>query len=237
MGQGPSRQKIVSQYYRSKEEKDALIFREMMKINQEKLSDRINKLNEELQNLADEGGKQLMFYQVEKENSGDDDDTSTTCGAGTISKSRIQIICNKYNKINGVVESIKELNLKQFLYLSQDIMEKLVLAKQESNQNSPLDLSASVIFSDCHRELDQNNYKDECCICMDSQSDIALPCMHSYCHECINAWFEQNQSCPLCRDSRGVDDCWILSNPPETSEVAGILISLAEKALDQSHDS
>ncbi|EDV29873.1 uncharacterized protein TRIADDRAFT_52738 [Trichoplax adhaerens] len=159
--------------------------------------DRINKLNEELQNLADEGGKQLMFYQVEKENSGDDDDTSTTCGAGTISKSRIQIICNKYNKINGVVESIKELNLKQFLYLSQDIMEKLVLAKQESNQNAPLDLSASVIFSE----------------------------------------FEQNQSCPLCRDSRGVDDCWILSNPPETSEVAGILISLAEKALDQSHDS
>lgn len=37
MGQGSSRQEIAAQHFRSKEEKEALIFREMMKINQERL--------------------------------------------------------------------------------------------------------------------------------------------------------------------------------------------------------
>ena len=37
MGQGSSRQRIAAQQFRSKEEKEALIFREMMKINQERL--------------------------------------------------------------------------------------------------------------------------------------------------------------------------------------------------------
>mmetsp|Transcript_393 Transcript_393/g.671 ORF Transcript_393/g.671 Transcript_393/m.671 type:complete len:290 (+) Transcript_393:180-1049(+) len=39
----------------------------------------------------------------------------------------------------------------------------------------------------------------ECVICMDSQPQIVLPCMHSFCSACATKWVEKHLDCPVCR--------------------------------------
>lgn len=39
----------------------------------------------------------------------------------------------------------------------------------------------------------------ECVICMDSQPQIVLPCMHSFCSTCATKWVEKHLDCPVCR--------------------------------------
>ena len=68
----------------------------------------------------------------------------------------------------------------------------------------------------------------ECVICMMRQSDILLPCLHSYCTLCISDWVQQNQTpvseCPTCRapirSERLIADSWtLLEDTPTLSFV------------------
>ena len=39
----------------------------------------------------------------------------------------------------------------------------------------------------------------ECCICLEMKSDSISLCNHSFCYVCINKWYKQKNSCPICR--------------------------------------
>jgi hypothetical protein len=42
----------------------------------------------------------------------------------------------------------------------------------------------------------------ECCVCLDRDSEIMLPCLHAFCERCIREWAERNEQCaecPVCR--------------------------------------
>ena len=45
----------------------------------------------------------------------------------------------------------------------------------------------------------------ECVICLDSYNNdmecCSIKCKHTFHKECINTWFNEKQSCPLCRES------------------------------------
>jgi len=52
--------------------------------------------------------------------------------------------------------------------------------------------------------------RDICCICMESEAAVILPCYHSFCETCIDAWVASRRStCPLCRSKLGTrNDRW-----------------------------
>ncbi len=42
----------------------------------------------------------------------------------------------------------------------------------------------------------------ECCVCLERNSEMLLPCLHAFCEQCIVAWAEKNDKCadcPVCR--------------------------------------
>ena len=46
------------------------------------------------------------------------------------------------------------------------------------------------------RTTDMSN---TCPICLDSKLEVVMPCMHSFCSQCITDWTHQHFTCPLCR--------------------------------------
>eukprot|EP00347_Sterkiella_histriomuscorum_P020391 403337981 len=52
---------------------------------------------------------------------------------------------------------------------------------------------------------------NECSICMNSQVNIVLPCMHQYCENCITDWYMKNESCPQCRKTENIDGYYMVS--------------------------
>ena len=40
---------------------------------------------------------------------------------------------------------------------------------------------------------------EECCICMDAEAVVILPCVHTYCESCIEKWYVILPICALCR--------------------------------------
>ena len=74
-------------------------------------------------------------------------------------------------------------------------------------------LSCKVVIHDIQRQNkikriiinDEEEYiNNECSICLDrfKKNEIAnrLPCSHIFHHNCLKEWFQQNTSCPLCRN-------------------------------------
>lgn len=65
----------------------------------------------------------------------------------------------------------------------------------EAGSSNPI--TASTIFNElqCISDKDRNNVdgSTECCICLERQPEILLPCAHSYCTQCIEEWYVLNQ--------------------------------------------
>lgn len=40
---------------------------------------------------------------------------------------------------------------------------------------------------------------DECCICLECEDSLKLPCGHVIHEECAIQWFESSNTCPVCR--------------------------------------
>lgn len=48
-----------------------------------------------------------------------------------------------------------------------------------------------------------------CPICHDSYtSPIIIECGHMFCDECVQTWFKQEQTCPMCRAKVSNDPAW-----------------------------
>ncbi|XP_071452890.1 RING finger protein 141-like isoform X1 [Hetaerina americana] len=61
----------------------------------------------------------------------------------------------------------------------------------------------------------------ECCICLERQPDVLLPCTHSYCQHCIEQWNVDHKTCPVCRETlESTDDTWVvISEAPGSEEI------------------
>ncbi|CAL8088614.1 unnamed protein product [Calicophoron daubneyi] len=98
--------------------------------------------------------------------------------------------------------------------------------------------------------------EDLCCICLDNVPDVALPCLHSFCHKCIQKWnggpyrlppgdgysqstswhegHSNRQQCPLCRNNfRDATNAWQLIDCPPADECQRELSTLARKLIDR----
>jgi hypothetical protein len=77
----------------------------------------------------------------------------------------------------------------------------VVEAKQEREaQNTPI----------AKKEEDK-----DCSVCLSSDVDVLLDCLHAFCSECIQDWSkrDENATCPLCRTPLNLspDSTWVLS--------------------------
>ena len=77
--------------------------------------------------------------------------------------------------------------------------------------------------------------QDICCICMESEASVLLPCYHNFCETCIDAWVASRRStCPLCRCKMGTrNDRWqvIEDLPPDfdvKTEIGKTMLHMAQ---------
>ena len=48
--------------------------------------------------------------------------------------------------------------------------------------------------ADCH------NYETDCMVCFVTMVEpVTLPCNHTFCKQCLTAFFERKRECPMCR--------------------------------------
>ncbi len=61
--------------------------------------------------------------------------------------------------------------------------------------------SAMVSRWSAAREAAQASLNDDCSICIERKVDesVLVPCMHTFCYECIHQWVCINPRCPLCK--------------------------------------
>mmetsp|Transcript_28048 Transcript_28048/g.50228 ORF Transcript_28048/g.50228 Transcript_28048/m.50228 type:complete len:113 (-) Transcript_28048:22-360(-) len=66
-------------------------------------------------------------------------------------------------------------------------------------------------FRETLRLEDSPDYSDSlCCICLESQCDVVLNCLHNFCNDCITSWSVKERSCPMCRMSLQVSQGFVL---------------------------
>ena len=57
-----------------------------------------------------------------------------------------------------------------------------------------------------------------CSICVTNSVDVALPCLHAFCRQCIEDWNGRDATCPLCRrkaDAATDEDVWVMNGGSE----------------------
>lgn len=65
----------------------------------------------------------------------------------------------------------------------------LYFFSSSSNVDSPV--TASALYRNLEEITDNGRSSEnqmECCICLERQSDMSLPCAHNYCEICIDKW-------------------------------------------------
>ena len=84
------------------------------------------------------------------------------------------------------------------------------------------------------KESDGARNRDICCICMESEAVVILPCYHSFCETCIDSWVASRRStCPLCRSKMGKrNDRWeVIEELPQDfdvkTEIGKVLLHMA----------
>ena len=97
----------------------------------------------------------------------------TSC-YGIIIVTCICVTCNNHER---------NIDLEHLFIVESPIVENIQYFELENIENNP----------------NLSNY--ECCICLDNNKKdlIILKCNHIYHKDCIDKWFDKENSCPLCR--------------------------------------
>ncbi|XP_037937596.1 RING finger protein 141-like [Teleopsis dalmanni] len=198
----------------------------------------LDNLNALSRKCIDQSGKQLVFLVK------NGTDTSM------IWKATVKIACIKVDPNTRQIECYKFLNLKQFLCVFktfQSHLESLVSSENHRSSRrgsqSPLNesptiatsfnLSASVFMDLVDKNIDGSTNSlnsptssstheniDECSICLDRQTEVLLPCTHTFCTPCIEQWNVKNKTCPICLEALdSTDDTWVISDIPGVEEI------------------
>ncbi|CAF0789518.1 unnamed protein product [Adineta ricciae] len=162
-------------------------------------------------------------------------------------KALIRITCSKISRADQSKSNDIVLNLHQFLSVHRSLCQQiLTLQKCPSTAlyNSEPTKQNSSSFSTAKLSFNLPN-DNECCICMDRQPNLVLPCTHKFCDECFQQWSSQvtatsSQTCPLCRVDINSDSGFLLAEKPKYDHVKKTLtesiLSLPEDYRSRSSD-
>ena len=111
--------------------------------------------------------------------------------------------------------------MMDFEYLMANYMQmkgvKLLLDKTKANSRDTTKAIMNSTICDATPDMEEEeketkqmfeiekeySYSDElkivCPICLDKKADNVLPCLHSFCQQCIEDWYVKSECCPLCR--------------------------------------
>ena len=135
-------------------------------------------------------------------------------------------------KADAALRTAKSLTVQQFyhlfLYITQNapILQhvkaqlKKIRQQRRHHQQSASDGGADVAGT----ADDSSGSGDDsrvCSICLSADVEVALPCLHAFCTDCIADWHSHDQSCPLCRMKADVNgpagnDVWLMDGGSET---------------------
>ena len=208
-------------------------YKEIATLSYEDFLENVTQLNEISQHFLDDNGKVLVFA-VKK---GTD---STSFWKGTV-----RVACCKVDAETKSADSLRLLNLKEFLsvHKSIQVQASILLAEQgdpgkqdpgnpsEEGSTVPTTSSAPVAIKLRHKPFSHSMILDEalhegisleeCCVCLERKPDTILPCAHSYCTRCIQQWNVNHKTCPVCRESLdSTADGWVVSDCPDMLDIA-----------------
>ncbi|KAK5643201.1 hypothetical protein RI129_007046 [Pyrocoelia pectoralis] len=210
MGHNASSQlNFVSQLLKDESTSQTLISDEIQEISYESFLKLLGELNILTKNCLDSSGKQLVFA-VKR---------GTDCTV--FWKATVQIACVKFNIDTQKVNSYRLLTLSEFLRVFKSLKCQYLAIQQckSLNPNKEPILTTSTFFN--HLNAVTNEEHSECCICLERQIEVTLPCAHSYCTPCIEQWNELHESCPICRERlESTEDAWVLSEVPRAEEIS-----------------
>ncbi|XP_022671119.1 RING finger protein 141-like isoform X1 [Varroa jacobsoni] len=116
-------------------------------------------------------------------------------------------------------ELTKEINLRQFITVYHNVMvNKKLLNIPTTQQNGAKkeDSGQQTQLAELEGEEEDDHL---CCVCLERERQISLPCAHSFCPSCIHEWQLRSNACPLCREESTVEDQWILEDGPDLTEM------------------
>ncbi|XP_071452891.1 RING finger protein 141-like isoform X2 [Hetaerina americana] len=213
MGQSSSYDSLIPQTVDNLQKefcRHARAFSEIASLSYDDFQNCLGELNLLSDQCIDSNGKKLVFA-IKK---GTD---STLLWKGTV-----RIACVKMDASTKKVESYRLLTLSQFLRVFRTLKCQIEACWQ-SSQGHPI--SASLLME----HVDEVTYEGiavggigtECCICLERQPDVLLPCTHSYCQHCIEQWNVDHKTCPVCRETlESTDDTWVvISEAPGSEEI------------------
>ncbi|XP_046394032.1 RING finger protein 141-like isoform X2 [Ischnura elegans] len=214
MGQSSSYDSLIPQSVDNLQKeicRHARAFTEVASLSYDDFQNCLGELNLLSDQCVDSNGKKLVFA-IKK---GTD---STVLWKGTV-----RIACVKMDASTKKVESYRLLTLSQFLRVVKTL-ECQIEACWQSSQAHPI--SASLLME----QLEEVTHEEgiavaaggtECCICLERQPDVLLPCTHSYCQHCIELWNVDHKTCPVCRETfESTDDTWVvISEAPGSDEI------------------
>ncbi|KAK3745859.1 hypothetical protein QZH41_013215, partial [Actinostola sp. cb2023] len=172
-------------------------------------------------------------------------------------KATVRIYCLKIEKASGIIKTRKVLDLRQFCKVYRDVLRQVRCTKsmddneewEEVNEHGETyarislqqareALTTSMILTRVDEAmLKDENDLEECCICMERQSEVILACVHCFCKTCIDRWSDSHGTCPVCRDKVKSQESWEIPDAPSKGEIANYVMGIAEEAGSSTCDS
>ena len=81
----------------------------------------------------------------------------------------------------------------------------MYLSEQQQNEHQQNGLNSRKIRSFKLFTADESHVGDQCSICMEEvdvgkrMRRLTCDCQHYFCQQCIEGWFAEHNTCPLCR--------------------------------------
>uniref|UniRef100_A0A8D9EJ07 RING finger protein 141 n=1 Tax=Cacopsylla melanoneura TaxID=428564 RepID=A0A8D9EJ07_9HEMI len=224
MGQSESINKLTEGVDTIQEEivKHAKAISEITSISYEEFLQHLFHINTLSQQCMDADGNQVLFA-IKK---GTD---STVFWKGTI---RIAVI--RKNIHSSALETSKLLNLSQFLKIVKTLDDMIKISQDQGSTSDHKPITASILMevvnvkteNDKALSCSSGDSNDSCVICFEHKPDIVLPCMHSFCHKCIDSWNVNHKTCPICREEMlDSNDKWIISDRPDELELSEQIVA------------
>ncbi|KXJ27033.1 RING finger protein 141 [Exaiptasia diaphana] len=216
----------------------ALVLRDLAILSHGGLLDTVKHINKILDNFSGDSVHQILFAVKELSDE------------NYLWKATVRIYCYKIEKSSGLVKTRKVLDLRQFCKVYRDVLRQVRCTKciGDSEEWEQVDengeaydkinleqareaLTVSMIITRVDEAMKkQDDEIEECCICLERQSDVILACVHCFCKVCIEKWSDSHGTCPVCRVEVKTDDSWEIPEMPSKGEIASYVMDLAEGA-------
>lgn len=208
--------------------KHTKIFSEINSMNYEEFMKSLEELNELSRKCIDKDGNQLVFAI----NKGSDQ-------IQWLWKATIKIAAVSINPESRKINSIKIINLKQFLHIFNTMTMNLeaiqdIEERQQSASSSP-NLYPTALINQIDGKFNFDNATseelfDDCIICLERKPEVILPCLHQFCMPCIAQWNENKKSCPICDQSLlSTKDTWVQLQIPDADEINEEIVNQLQK--------